>query len=349
MHGHVVDISKGNVTVTENFDSDSFQLFCKVCLEGQKHPISSFLGLDQNLKNVITVFCQNHLHEMKPLSQNPRRLKAIAELKVLCNYDGLNLDARFSTLWGNNRLAAFYDLDGVDYQIGLYNEAAHISRGLNDHKTADFITHKLNNLKDNREALNQKLSNMTVEQLKDLYDTADKKNKVVPIDLYKQLPNIDPVVWKQLGEVQTNMLEMSGMLPPPTATYYDNSMKQGKKVDLTGKNFVFTGTLAKYVRNEAAKKVMDLGGNWQETLRANTDYLIYGQAPGSKLTEAQKKGIRCLNEIEFEFLLAGKKVPDNSKWIAGGSIGLVSIPSAQPKSKVKKEVTGRRFKFDEFE
>ena len=72
---------------------------------------------------------------------------------------------------------------------------------------------------------------------------------------------------------------------------------------LAGKMFVFTGTFAAMSRRDAALRVAALGGTVAETVNKNTDYLVAGEEPGSKLARAQKAGVRVLNEAEFLRLL----------------------------------------------
>ncbi len=72
---------------------------------------------------------------------------------------------------------------------------------------------------------------------------------------------------------------------------------------LSGKTFVITGTLEKYSRDEATEKIENLGGKVTGSVSSKTNYLIAGEAAGSKLAKAQKLGINVLNEEEFINLL----------------------------------------------
>jgi DNA ligase (NAD+) len=74
---------------------------------------------------------------------------------------------------------------------------------------------------------------------------------------------------------------------------------------LNGKTFVFTGTLSHYTRDEAKAAVEVLGGRAASSVSHNTDYLVVGANPGSKLTDAESNGIKIINEPQFEKLLRG--------------------------------------------
>ena len=83
-------------------------------------------------------------------------------------------------------------------------------------------------------------------------------------------------------------------------------MTQEKKAgggNLSGKQFVLTGTLESMTRDEAKKKIIEAGGRVTSSVSAKTDYVLAGTDPGSKLTQAQKLGILILHEKEFQKLL----------------------------------------------
>jgi DNA ligase (NAD+) len=79
-----------------------------------------------------------------------------------------------------------------------------------------------------------------------------------------------------------------------------------KRLPLSGKTFVLTGTLESMSRDDAKKKVRLLGGNVSSSVSAKTDYVVAGENPGSKYTDAQKLGITILEEDAFLQLLEGK-------------------------------------------
>ena len=72
---------------------------------------------------------------------------------------------------------------------------------------------------------------------------------------------------------------------------------------IEGKTFVFTGTLSTIERNEAKDIIKKMGGNVSESVSKNTDYLVVGEAPGSKFDKAKELGIKIINEAEFKKLL----------------------------------------------
>ena len=69
---------------------------------------------------------------------------------------------------------------------------------------------------------------------------------------------------------------------------------------LKDNNFVITGTLESMNREEAAEKVEKLGGKFQKTITKDTTYLVTGGKVGaSKLTKAEKLGVKIIGEQDF--------------------------------------------------
>lgn len=72
-----------------------------------------------------------------------------------------------------------------------------------------------------------------------------------------------------------------------------------KEGPLSGKTFVFTGTLSSFSREEAKRIVESLGGRVASGVSRKVDYVVVGADPGEKLRKAQELGITILNEEEF--------------------------------------------------
>ena len=66
-----------------------------------------------------------------------------------------------------------------------------------------------------------------------------------------------------------------------------------------GKIVVLTGTLSQMGRNEAKALLQEMGTKVSGSVSAKTDFVIAGDAAGSKLTKAQELGITVLSEDEF--------------------------------------------------
>jgi DNA ligase (NAD+) len=72
---------------------------------------------------------------------------------------------------------------------------------------------------------------------------------------------------------------------------------------LEGKTFVFSGALSSYSRESAAALVESRGGKVSSSVSKNTDYLVVGEDPGSKLTKAGSLGVEVVSEEQFKRML----------------------------------------------
>ncbi|MGD0779303.1 MAG: NAD-dependent DNA ligase LigA [Dehalococcoidales bacterium] len=72
-----------------------------------------------------------------------------------------------------------------------------------------------------------------------------------------------------------------------------------QSLPLSGKEFVVTGRLNAFTRQEAEAKIKELGGAAKDNVTRKTDYLVYGADPGSKLARANELGIKTVDEKEF--------------------------------------------------
>jgi len=72
---------------------------------------------------------------------------------------------------------------------------------------------------------------------------------------------------------------------------------------IAGKTFVLTGTLPSLKRQEAQALIEQAGGKVTSSVSAKTDYVVAGEAAGSKLAKAEKLNIPVLTEADFLALL----------------------------------------------
>jgi DNA ligase (NAD+) len=80
-----------------------------------------------------------------------------------------------------------------------------------------------------------------------------------------------------------------------------NQKKQSQtEGSLSGKTFLFTGTLNKLKRSEAEEMVEAKGGKLLSGVSSKLNYLVVGEDAGSKLEKAKKLGsVQILSEDDF--------------------------------------------------
>ena len=79
----------------------------------------------------------------------------------------------------------------------------------------------------------------------------------------------------------------------------NNYKKINTKSKFNNKFVIFTGKLLVMSREEAKNKVILLGAKISTSVNAKTDYLIYGEKPGSKLKKAKELKIKTISENEW--------------------------------------------------
>ena len=75
--------------------------------------------------------------------------------------------------------------------------------------------------------------------------------------------------------------------------FEEDELKEVKDNPIKGKNFLATGKLQKYKRNEIKDIILEKGGNYLSAVSKNLDFLIAGE-------KADNLGIRILSEDDFE-------------------------------------------------
>lgn len=76
-------------------------------------------------------------------------------------------------------------------------------------------------------------------------------------------------------------------------------VQEVKENPFKGKTVVLTGTLSQMGRNDAKALLQQLGAKVSGSVSAKTDYVIAGEAAGSKLSKAAELGVQVLSEEEF--------------------------------------------------
>ncbi|HEV7735074.1 MAG TPA: NAD-dependent DNA ligase LigA [Candidatus Binatia bacterium] len=74
---------------------------------------------------------------------------------------------------------------------------------------------------------------------------------------------------------------------------------------LAGKKFVLTGSLGGMSRPEAQRRIEGLGGRVTASVSKDTDFVVVGADPGSKVKRAEKLGVAQLDEDAFVKLVRG--------------------------------------------
>jgi len=77
-----------------------------------------------------------------------------------------------------------------------------------------------------------------------------------------------------------------------------------KHAKLEGKSIVVTGTLSDFTRTDVERVIREAGANPSSSVSKNTDFLVIGESPGSKLDKAKKLGVKIIDEKQFKQLIS---------------------------------------------
>ena len=81
------------------------------------------------------------------------------------------------------------------------------------------------------------------------------------------------------------------------------SEQNAEYLSFHGRRFVLTGKLESLTRSAAEHKISTLGGLITNNVTKNTDFVLSGKDPGSKLQKAIDLEIRILSEEEFIYMI----------------------------------------------
>ncbi len=84
-------------------------------------------------------------------------------------------------------------------------------------------------------------------------------------------------------------LKAAGVWPKEAA-------KKAGAEPMAGLTFVLTGTLPDLSRDEAKAQIEAAGGKVAGSVSAKTNFLVAGEAAGSKLTKAQELGVKVIDQ-----------------------------------------------------
>jgi DNA ligase (NAD+) len=94
----------------------------------------------------------------------------------------------------------------------------------------------------------------------------------------------DPLMESLIADLRDQGLRFEQEGPPPG------------EGPLAGKTLVLTGTLPELTREQASERIVAAGGRVTGSVSRNTDYVVAGDSPGSKLAQAERLGVPVLDE-----------------------------------------------------
>ncbi|MDP3093708.1 MAG: NAD-dependent DNA ligase LigA [bacterium] len=139
----------------------------------------------------------------------------------------------------------------------------------------------------------------TVQDLAERFGNLENLKKATLSDL-QNIYDIGPIVAKSIYEYFQDKKNLAFLAKLKRAgIVIQNTKYQIPDTRLKNLTFVLTGNLKAMTREEAKQKIRDLGGKISESVSKNTDFLVIGENPGSKLEKAEKLKVKVITEAEF--------------------------------------------------
>jgi DNA ligase (NAD+) len=110
------------------------------------------------------------------------------------------------------------------------------------------------------------------------------------------IEGVGPVVAESVAgffRQENNMHTVRSILDKGVQIIFETSQKTDS---YEGKTFVLTGTLSGMTRRQAKDIIAAAGGKVSGSVSRNTDFVVAGESPGSKLTKAQELGVAVIDE-----------------------------------------------------
>ena len=145
----------------------------------------------------------------------------------------------------------------------------------------------------------------TARLLAEHFTTLDRLKAATP-EALEEIDNIGPVAARNIhGFFQEphNLAIIERLLA--AGIHWETQARGGQPRPLAGRSFVLTGTLQGMTRAEARQLLLQAGAKVSGSVSKKTDYVVYGENPGSKYARAQSLNIPTLNEAELLALIGG--------------------------------------------
>jgi DNA ligase (NAD+) len=144
----------------------------------------------------------------------------------------------------------------------------------------------------------------TAQFLADQFGSLDKLARATEEELF-EVEEVGPRVAEAILEFfqEERNRKVIDKLRKAGLRFEQQTKKPKRGAPLAGKQFVLTGTLPNYSREDAKKMIEDAGGRVTGSVSKKTDYVVAGADPGSKLDKARELGVKTIDEAELLKLL----------------------------------------------
>jgi DNA ligase (NAD+) len=266
---------------SQNQESKEFSMpkECPACgtqviKEGAHYFCPNGMSCKAQLVNSIEHFASRDAADITHLGEevaerlvDEKIIKNLADIYYVKKDDLIALEG-FAEKSSENLIASIEEskelrLDKFIYGLGIRHVGSHLAR---------VLVEKYDSLDD--------IIELEKDDLKAIGEIGEKIAESV-YSFFREDKNINSI----------NQMKKAGLALKP--------LKRDDHMPLKGQTFVFTGSLEKYTRSEAKDKVESLGAEATSDVSGNTDYLVVGEEPGSKLEKADDMSVEKISEEEW--------------------------------------------------
>ncbi|MGD9761025.1 MAG: NAD-dependent DNA ligase LigA [Candidatus Izemoplasmatales bacterium] len=223
------------------------------------------------------------------------------------NIDGLG-EAILTEFYNDGFVKNIVDI----FKLGQYRDELIVREGFGE-KSIDNLLIAIENSKSNNldklifglgiRHVGAKTAKILAQNYNNLFDLVD-----LTIDDLSRIKDIGEAIANsvyQYFNIKENIDMLNELKDLGLNTVYVDSRRQELTV-FSNRSVVLTGTLANYSRNEAKAIIEKMGGNVSSAVSNTTDYLLFGESPGSKYDKALSLGVKIINEDEFNEMIKNR-------------------------------------------
>ena len=154
-------------------------------------------------------------------------------------------------------------------------------------------------------AINE-VGNKTAGDIANRFGSLENLRKA-SLEEIENLSDIGPIISKNVFDYfknKNNIQEIDNLLK--SGVVIINPKQRNFSSKIAHKIFVLTGTLDDMSRAQATELIVENGAEVSSSVSKNTDFVLAGKNPGSKLDKAKKLGVPIISQDEFNEMISGQ-------------------------------------------
>ena len=149
----------------------------------------------------------------------------------------------------------------------------------------------------------EEVGSVTARNLANQFRSIDRLLAATPAEL-EQTPGVGPKMAESIAaQLATPAMRRLIERLRTCGLHFEEEGPTPGEGPLAGLTFVLTGTLPELTREQASERIVAAGGRVSTSVSKQTDYVVAGASPGSKLEKAERLGVSVIDEAGLLALL----------------------------------------------